>query len=321
MTHARNRALPSDTSSMAIFACVVNLGSFARAAEEHNLTPSAVSRVISRLEMRLGVRLLQRSTRKLSLTEAGSIFHARVTQILSDIAEAEREVAASNHEPRGTLRLSVPIVFGRLYVAPLIARMMRQFPELSVELTLTDRFVDLIEEGIDLALRIGGITDSRLIAKRLCANRRLLVASPDYLAHFGTPAFPADLIQHSCLIFTALNRPHDWRLVGPEGITSVSVKGRLSANNGDALLEAALENLGICPTATFAAADLLMRGELVRVLPEYEFEPTAIHAVYPSDKQLSAKVRCAVDLIAKSLSNPPPWDRLPIIAPPRQGTH
>ncbi|MBW4698288.1 MAG: LysR family transcriptional regulator [Aphanocapsa lilacina HA4352-LM1] len=316
MTQARNRALPSDTNDMAIFACVVNFGSFARAAEEHNLTPSAVSRIISRLELRLGARLLQRSTRKLSLTEAGAIYHARALQILADVAEAEAEVAAANLQPRGTLKLSVPVVFGRLHVAPLIGRLMRQFPELAVELTLTDRFVDLIEEGIDLALRIGALPDSRLIARRLCTNRRILVASPDYLARAGIPVRPADLTRHSCLIFTALTRPRDWRLVGPEGTTSVSVTGRLIANNGDALLEAALEGLGICPTATFVAVDLLMRGELVRVLPEHEFEPTAVHAVYPSARQLSTKVRSAVDLLVKTFADPPPWDRLPVPAPP-----
>lgn len=304
-----NLKLPAETLELTILTSVVKHASFARAAEDCGLTPSGVSRIISRLEDRLGARLLQRSTRKISLTEAGVLFHARAVQILADLGEAEAEVSATALQPRGILRLNAPVVFGRMHIVPLLGRLSHQFPELSVDLTLADRFVDLIDEGVDLAVRIGALPDSRLVARRLCSNRRLMVASASYLSRRGTPSTPADLVDHECFIFTAMNRPREWRLMGPDGPVTVSPGSRLSSNNGEALTEAAKEGLGVALGATFAVSKALLSGELVRVLPDYEFEPTAIHAVYPSARQLSSKVRSVVDVLSATFKDPPGWDR------------
>ncbi|MFC6632723.1 LysR family transcriptional regulator [Microbulbifer taiwanensis] len=300
--------MPLDTSAIAVFASVVKHSNFARAAEEQGMTPSGVSRVISRLEEHLGVRLLQRSTRRLSLTETGSVFHQRALQILRDLDEAEAEASAASLQPRGLLRLNVPVVFGRQHIVPLLQPLREKYPEMSIELSLSDRFVDLIEEGMDLAVRIGALADSRLIARRLCANRRLLVASPDYLKRRGTPQTAADLDDHDCLVFTGLDRPYQWRLVGPEGPVAVAAAGPLVCNNGEVLTEAAKGGLGIALGATFSISSALLSGELVRVLPGYEFEPTAIHAIYPSTRQLSRKVRATVDFLASAFDGIPAWD-------------
>ena len=300
--------MPLETSAIAVFASVVKHSSFARAAEEQGMTPSGVSRVISRLEEHLGVRLLQRSTRRMSLTETGSVFYQRSLQILHDLDEAEVEASAASLQPRGLLRLSVPVVFGRQYIAPLLQPLREKYPELSIELMLSDRFVDLIEEGVDLAVRIGTLTDSRLIAKRLCANRRLLVASPDYLKRCGTPQTAADLEEHQCLVFTALDRPHHWRLIGPEGPVTVAATGPVVCNNGEALTEVAKSGLGIALGATFSVSSALLSGELVRVLPDYEFEATAIYAIYPSTRQLSRKVRATLDFLVSAFDDVPAWD-------------
>jgi DNA-binding transcriptional LysR family regulator len=177
--------MPTETNELIAFHSVVKHSSFAKAAEELALSPSGVSRIVTRLEERLGVRLVQRTTRSLSLTEAGAAFYARAGQILADLMDAEAEVQKATTQPRGTLRVSAPIVFGQLYVTPLLEQVLSRYPELHIDLTLTNRFVDLIDEGIDLALRIGSLTDSRLIARRLCSNQRVLVAAPSYLARRG----------------------------------------------------------------------------------------------------------------------------------------
>jgi len=171
----------SETSELRVFASVIAHGSFAKAADEHQMTPSGVSKLIARLEERLGARLLQRTTRKLSLTEAGSIFHSRALRLLHDLTEAEAEVSADRLQPRGVLRLSAPVPFGTAHVSPLIPKMAKLFPELTIDVVLTDRFVDMVDEGFDLAIRLGVLADSRLIVRRLCTNRRILIASPDYL--------------------------------------------------------------------------------------------------------------------------------------------
>jgi DNA-binding transcriptional LysR family regulator len=293
---------------LSVLACVVKHQSYARAAKELNLTPSGVSRVITRLEDRLGVRLLQRTTRKLSLTEAGALFHARSAQILVDLGDAEAEVQKAARHPRGTLRLSASVFFGRRYLAPLLTALSTRFPELSLDLQLTNRFVDLVEEGIDLAIRIGALADSRLIARRLCTNRRILVASPAYLAARGVPRHPSDLARHECVIFSNMARAHEWKLIGPDGAVTVEVAGRIASNNVDIVTDAAKQGLGITVGPTLSVGPSLLSGELVPVLGDYAFEPTAVFAVYPSARQLSTKVRTVVDFLAETLPDPPAWD-------------
>lgn len=299
----------TETLELMVFHCVVKHSSYAKAAEELALSPSGVSRMVSRLEERLGARLVQRTTRKLSLTEAGAAFHARTAQVLVDLADAESEVQQIALQPRGNLRVSAPVVFGQLHIAPLLESLLRLYPDLTLDLSLTDRFVDLLEEGMDLAIRIGSLSDSRLIARRLCTNHRVLVAAPGYLQRRGVPRQPSDLAEHDCVLFTGFSRPREWRLHGPDGSISVNVSGRLASNNVDVLTTSAKQELGITMGATVSVGPALLSGELVRVLSDYTFEPTAIFAVYPSARQLSTKVRAAVDFLAEHLQDPASWDR------------
>lgn len=298
----------AETMELVVFHCVVKHASYAKAADELALSPSGISRIVSRLEERLGARLVQRTTRKLSLTEAGAAFHERTAQILVDLADAEADLRETTLRPRGTLRVTAPVAFGQLHVAPLFEGLLLQYPELQLDLSLTDRFVDLLDEGLDLAIRVGALSDSRLVAKRLCANHRILVAHPAYLDRRGTPVRPADLAEHDCLVFTQFARPREWRLIGPKGAVSVTVNSRIASNNPLVLTESAKRGFGITLAATLSAAPALLSGELVRVLPTYEFEPSAIFALFPSARQLSTKVRAALDFLAQQLKDPPSWD-------------
>jgi len=301
--------MPVETQELMVFHAVVKHSNYAKAADELGLSPSGVSRIVSRLEERLGARLIQRTTRKLKLTEVGEAFHARTSQVLSDLRDAESEVQQTVLRPRGTIRISTSVAFGQFYLGPMFVQLTDRYPELAIELFLTDRFVDLVDEGIDLGIRFGTLPDSRLIARRLCVNHRILVAAPDYLKRRGTPRTPAELAGHECLLFTSFARPQEWRLIGPDGPVTVSISGRVSSNNIAALATAAQSGMGIAVTATMVVGAQLASGELVRVLPDYEFEPSAIFAVYPSARQLSTKVRAVVDFLVENLPDPPPWDR------------
>jgi DNA-binding transcriptional LysR family regulator len=299
----------SETLELMVFNAVVKHGNYARAAADVSLSPSGVSRIITRLEERLGARLVQRTTRKLSLTETGAAFHARTSQILQDLADAEADVQKTVLQPKGTLKVTASIVFGQLYLAPMLGELLGRFPELSVDLTLTNRYVDLVEEGMDLAVRIGTLADSRLIARRLCVNRRVLVASPAYLRQRGTPVCPADLGRHQCMVFTGFPKPCEWKLIGPAGPVSVTINGRVITNNIETLTSAAKQGLGITVGATLTVAPALLSGELVRVLGDYEFEETAVSVVYTSSRQLSTKIRAVVDFLAERITDPPSWDQ------------
>jgi len=299
----------SETQELLVFQAVAKHASYARAAEELGLSPSGLSRVISRLEERLGARLFQRTTRKLSLTEAGTNFHLRTSQILADLADAEAEVQNAAAGPRGNLKVTASVAFGQVYLAPMLGELLGRYPELSTEMVLTNRFVDLIDEGIDLAIRIGALSDSRLVARRLCTNRRVLVASPSYLERRGVPGTIEELARHDCVLFTHFSRPTEWKLIGPEGPVSVSVSGRVATNDVETLTTVAKLGLGITVGATLYVWQALLSGELVRVLPDYHFEPTAVFAVYPSARQLSTKTRAAVDFLATKLVDPPLWDQ------------
>ncbi len=299
----------TETQELVVFQAVVKHASYAKAAEELALSASGVSRIVTRIEERLGVRLVQRTTRKLCLTEAGTAFHARTSQILLDLAEAEAEVQETQLRPRGTIKMSASVFFGQLHLAPLLDKLLKRFPELSVELTLSNRFVDLIDEGVDLAVRIGALSDSRLVARRLCTNKRILVASPDYLARRGVPKKVEDLREHDCVIYTGFAKSREWKLHASNGPVTVTVSGRLATNNVEVLTATAKQGHGITVGATVSVAPALLSGELVRVLPDFEFEPTAVFAVFPSSRQLSSKVRATDDFLAEHLTEPPSWDR------------
>ncbi len=296
-------------AAMAVFARVVEDRSFTRAAGALGCSKSAVSKAVSQLEDRLGARLLNRTTRRLALTEAGTAYYERAARILAEAAEADSAVSALQDEPRGTLRVNAPMTFGQRHLAPAIGAFLKHYPELRLDITLTDRFVDLIGEGYDVAVRIAALPDSSLIAAKLAPNRRVVCASPGYLARAGTPHHPQDLRKHNCFGYTYQVTGDSWRFMGPRGPTTVRVTGTLTANNGEILKAAMREGLGLAPVPTFSVADELKSGELVIVLPDYIDAETSVYAVYPQSRHLSAKVRAFVDFLRQRFGPEPYWDR------------
>ncbi|QRK06261.1 LysR family transcriptional regulator [Archangium violaceum] len=298
--------------SMAVFTRVVASGSLSKAGRELGMSPAGVSHHLRALEDWLGARLLNRTTRRLSLTEVGTGFHARCVRILEEVEEARSAVDALQATPRGLLRVNAPITFGMRHLSPAIADYLAAHPEMAIDIALSDRRVDLLEEGIDVAIRIGVLADSSLVARRLAPSRSVLCAAPAYVERFGSPSSPADLVHHQCLEYTYRSTPGEWRFVGPEGKEeSVSIRGRLTATNGELLRIAALRGLGLTLAPTFIVGEDLAAGRLVCLMPGYEPAEVAIHAVYPQGRHLSAKVRSFVDFLAARFGKEPEWDRPP----------
>jgi DNA-binding transcriptional LysR family regulator len=296
-------------SGMAVFVRVVEEESFSAAARVLGISKSAVSKQVAGLEERLGARLLNRTTRRLALTDAGTAFFERAQRILNDAEEAEAAVSQLSAAPRGVLRVNAPVTFGVQHLGPLLPALMAAYPELAIDLVLNDRFVDLVEEGFDVAVRIGRLSDSSLIARRLAPVRRLLVASPAYIAAHGAPERPEDLRDHACLLYTYLLRGDAWSLTGPDGrAAEVRVTGRLRANNGDVLRSALLGGMGIAYTPSFIVGQDLADGHLVRVLPGWEDTTAAVYAVYPHARLVPPKVRAFVDFLADHFTGSPAWD-------------
>lgn len=296
-------------SAMRVFRRVVELEGFAAAARDLNLSNAAVSKQVSALEMQLGTRLLNRTTRRLSLSEPGRLFYARTVRILDDLAEAEAELCEHAVAPRGRLRINAPMSFGIRHLPPVLASFRRRWPDLALDLALSDRIVDLIDESFDVALRIAALPDSSLIAKRLCTSRRVMVASPGYLAAQGVPAELAALHAHSCLIYGHhLAGEEVWAFETPGGPDELRVRGSLTANNGDILAAAAADGLGIALLPRFIVADALAAGRLVPVLAEHEPVGAGVFAVYPATRHLSAKVRVFIDHLAAAFGEHPPWE-------------
>ncbi|MDT7838851.1 LysR family transcriptional regulator [Aquabacterium sp. OR-4] len=282
--------------ALAFFCLLVKQGSLAATARELNLTPPAVSRRLALLEERLGVRLLNRTTRRISLTGEGEVYFNHAQRILGDIAEMERLVSSSRAAPRGLLRVNAPLGFGRSYIGPAIAAFGKAFPDVDVQLHLTDRPVALPDEAIDVAIHFGEVPDSRLIARRIAVNRRLLVASPAYLRQAGEPGHPHDLGQHQCIVLRQNSGAYGhWRLSRGERAETIKVHGRLSTNDGEVGLHWALEGHGILMRAEWDVAKYLRSGRLRQVLADYETPPADIHAVFSERLNLSAKVSCFVD--------------------------
>ncbi len=271
------------------------------------LSPAVVSKRISHMEDRLGARLFQRTTRQLKLTETGQGFHERVVGILTDIEEAEAFVSQLNERASGTLRVTAPASFARLHIAPHLTAFLRQYPDLTVEIQSSDAIVDIVGEGIDLAIRIAQLNDSSLVARKLAPCRRVICASPDYLDRIGTPRTPADLARHNCL---ASGHSPVWRLEGPEGLVVVKTSSHLRTNSGDIINEALLNGYGIGMPATWAVADDLRAGRLKAILPDYRLaSDTAIHAVYPCRQYVPAKLKVFVDYLAQRYGSEPYWER------------
>jgi DNA-binding transcriptional LysR family regulator len=291
------------------FVAVVETGSFTAAADRLDMAKSAVSRRISGLEERLGVQLLRRTTRRLNVTDAGRSFYEQGVRVLADLDEAETSVLQEHGELRGTLRVALPLAFGIKHMHAPIAAFSRLHPQLRFDLNLNDRRIDLVEEGIDVALRIGKLLDSTLIARRLFDVRTVVCGSPDYFREHGTPAAPADLTHHKCLIYGNLAEPNKWVCRDADGKNiRVDVAGAMTANNGDFLNAAAAQGLGIAVQPTFIAGELIRRGELVPILTEYVWPVSAAYAVYPPTRHLSRRVRELIDYLVEYFSDTPPWD-------------
>lgn len=284
--------------SVRAFTQVVSSGGFAAAARKMGLSRSAVNKLVIALENELDVQLLHRSTRVVTPTETGLAFHERCVEILASLEEAERSITQMHEEPRGKLRVSAPMSFGTMHLAPALADFLVQYPDLQVQLTLNDRFIDLIEEGFDVTVRIAKPQASAsLIVHSLTSAQRVLCAAPDYLETHGTPTHPAELRHHSCLHYGPLAIEDKWTLIGPDGEQTIAVNGVLCSNNGEVLRDAAVRGLGITLLPTFIIGPELQQGTLQIVLPDYHPTELSISVIYPVNRHLSTKVRLLVNFL------------------------
>ncbi len=284
--------------AMAAFVAVCDAEGFSAAARRLHVAPSVVTRLIAGLEQHLGTMLLQRTTRSVRPTDAGERFLERARRILADIEDAEAAAQAERTSPRGRLAVSAPLLFGRMHVAPLLTRLLATHRDLSAELVLSDRYVNLVEEGMDLAIRIGTLPDSGLIARRLGETRRIFVASPAYLAaNGGPPRHPSELPNHDLVSFAPLFATAEWRFVAPDGTEiRVPAQARFASNNGDAAIGHVLAGGGITPALSYQVADHLRSGALVPVLADFAPPPSPIQAVFPTTRLLAGKVRAFLEL-------------------------
>ncbi len=298
---------------MTLLVEAVDGGSFSEAARRLGMAPSSVARGIGALEDELGVRLLNRTTRSLNLTEAGRLYHVRARRILADVDEAKLSVTQLEAEPRGTLRLNAPSAFGRAQIAPILPGFLSTYPELLIDLSMTDAFIDPVEEGVDLVIRVGELKDSSLIARKLAPNRRVVCASPAYFAEHGRPKVPKDLCSHNCLIYKRSNDQVIWHMRGPRGTThDVPVSGGFQTNNTEALRAVLLGGLGVAILPTWFVGHDVREGRLEMVFDDYTVSPTAldtnIYAVFPYNRYLSPKVRAFVDALLERFNPTPPWE-------------
>jgi len=295
-------------TGISVFAKVAERQNFTAAAQELGLSKSAVSKQIQRLEDRLGVRLINRTTRRLHLTESGQAFYQRARRVVEEAEQAEQAVMQLHDQPRGTLRINAPMAFGIRHLAPCLPEFIHRCPDLALDIAYDDRHVDLIEEGFDVGIRIAELDDSSIIARRLSPCRLAVVATPDYWDRHGRPHHPDELRQHECLIYEKNQSPGGWPFSGPDGPFRVPVKGRMRSNNGDALLEFAAAGLGayLCPT--FISGAHLASGHLEQVLHSYEPTGIFVNAIWPHNRHLSPKVRTFVDFLVERFGPKPYWD-------------
>ena len=294
--------------AMSVFVSVVERGSFAAAAEHLGLSRTAVSKHVMELEAHLGVTLLNRTTRRVSLTGAGTAYFERAGGILEEIEEADNEAATQTTAPHGRVRVSAPMSFGILHIAPRLRQYMDAYPDVTIDLALNDRRVDLIEEGFDLTVRIGQLDDSSLISRRLSSSRVRACAAPEYLENHGTPSHPDQLKDHICLCYAHWSGNNSWQFTGPDGdVVSVPVNNRLWSNNGDALLNAAVSGLGIAFQPDFIAHDALRRGELVEILDGFTGPEVGIYVLYGRTAFMPLRVRTFIDFLVQSFAGDVPW--------------
>lgn len=296
--------------AMQLFSRVVEAGSFSAAADQLGISRALASKLIQGLEDELGVRLLNRTTRRVSVTEPGQNYYRRVGDILTQLAEAEAEAAELQVEPRGRLRLSAPISFAVLHLAAALSDFQARHPRVELEIDLSDRLVDLVDEGFDLAIRIGRLADSSLVARRIAPACLVMVAAPRYLERADTPETPADLERHNCMIYSLAARRDEVTFERAGESASVRVRGNLIVNNGDYIAAAATHGHGLALLPTFIVAERLQRGELVQVLADWKVPDIAIHAVYPQARSLPAKTRLLIDFLVERFGPEPYWERL-----------
>jgi DNA-binding transcriptional LysR family regulator len=296
-------------AAMQVFAQVVESGSFAKAAARLDLSTSAASRHVAELEAHLHTRLLNRTTRRISLTESGRAYYERCVQVLGDLAEAEQEAARAAVVPRGTIKLATSNAFGTRHVAPAIAAFLAEHPDVKFDVSLSERIVDLVDEGFDLAIRIGSTGPHNLVARKLGETRLVPCAAPAYLAARGAPKVPEDLVGHNCFTYEYVAQRGTWRFRDAAGgARAVRVSGNLNSNSGDFVAETAARGAGIVFEPAFIVGPEVRAGRLVPLLQDFEPEPLPIYAVYPSRKHLSAKVRIFVEFLVRSFADTKDWD-------------
>jgi DNA-binding transcriptional LysR family regulator len=295
-----------DLLDVALFVRAALLANVSAAGREYGLSAAVASARLAQLERLLGARLLHRTTRRTSLTQDGEIFMARAQTLLDAAAAARASVGRAQTEPQGRLRVSMPSSFGRQHVSPAIPEFLRRYPGVSVDLRLSDHLVDLVDAGVDMAIRLGALKDSTLVAKRLAVNRRVMCCAPAYLAERGVPHHPAELAQHECVI---LADQHTWAFETPAGQLDVRVGGRFATDNGEVIRDALLAGFGIALKSTWDVAPYLRSGELVTILDSYPLaETVAIWAVYPSRAFVPPKTLALIDFLAAHFGDPPYWD-------------
>jgi DNA-binding transcriptional LysR family regulator len=281
---------------MQLFVRIVESGSFSAVARELGMIQPTVSKQMTALEEKLGVRLLNRTTRRLSMTDSGREYYERCQRILDEVQEMETEVAGLQNRPSGTLRVNTPVAFGNVHMLPLILAFRRKYPGVAIDLSLDDRYVDLVQEGIDVAIRFGELGDSQLVARHVGSSASVCVASPAYLAVHGTPKTPAELRAHECITYSYLFS-NEWPFEGPDGLHAIKVRGDFRANSGMTIRSAALEGAGIASIPAFLIREDIETGRLVQLLSQFAPAPIRISAVYPSARLLSRKVKLFVDFI------------------------
>lgn len=295
--------------AMQAFVKVVTLGSYAGAGRDLGLTRSAVSKAVMELEQILGARLLDRTTRRVGPTEAGLAYYERCMDILARVEETEMQVSRLHDEPKGVLKINAPMSFGALYLGSAIAAFMTAYPDLRIELSLNDRFVDPIEEGVDVTIRIASLADSSFIARKLAPARRVLVAAPAYFAARGRPQHPDDLARHRCLNYGHTTTLQRWQLTAAGETVSVPINAVLCSNNGNILHAAALAGHGIALLPTFLVGPDIRAGRLETALDDHPPLELGIYALYPPNRYLAAKTRLLIDFLVERFGEPPEWDR------------
>lgn len=292
-----------------MFAAVMETGSFTAAAARRGTSSGQASKLVSRLEGALGVRLLSRTTRAVSATEAGQAYYDRLRPLLEEFDALDAAIRDASHAPRGRLRLTAPLTFGAMELAPALNDFAGQFPDIALDVSFSDRVVSLVDEGFDMAIRIGRPEDSSMIARKLCDVRILILAAPAWLAAHGTPRTPADLAGLDCIIDTNFREANRWPIRDSKGQpASVAIRGRIRYSNTEACLGAAVAGLGLACVPAFVAADALRAGQLQQVLTGHEPEPYMIHAVYPHNRHLAGKVRALVDFLRRRYRGRPHWE-------------